>query len=376
MKMHVIPWSTKLGKALLLSVILVLAVTLLVGCNGKPEDGRTVTFWVVSGTNRGLSYSNNSLRGYDIEGTLAVKASLPKYHVSSLAMDNQGRLWLGQAWNDAKSSNMLLLWKNGKKVKEIEVGMQPEAGIVPFAEGMVAGCTEDGMGYSLWSVNAESLESRKVVSVDRESRDFLFLTTIAASEEYLVAAAIHDAPGSANSSHSSIWWYDRDYNLCDSLYLGVNSAVWSMVPMSDGNFLLLNNSAFEGIQGDVVVSDLLVFDPRAGAIIEEITGSGFPFRGVAADGKYYILNRIWSSTRINAKRSVTIVDGDSISTIPLPDDFGAEDIAVADGVIYLAAWQRGDNASDGVYRLDPASGELEHIIQQPDASSILVEQQN
>jgi hypothetical protein len=119
-----------------------------------------------------------------------------------------------------------------------------------------------------------------------------------------------------------------------------------------------------------VVSNLLVFNPLAGAITQEYQGSGFPFRGVAKDGKYYILNRIWSSTRINAERSVTIFDSDSVSTIPLPDDFGAEDIAVYNGIIYLAAWQRGDNDSDGVYRLDPATGELEQIIQQPDASSL------
>ncbi|MGI6365259.1 MAG: two-component regulator propeller domain-containing protein [Bacillota bacterium] len=352
------------------AVIALLALIILGGC-ANPQEDKCVTFWVVSGTNRGESFARNSLRGYDAAGQLAVKANLPHYHISSLALDSQGRLWLGQAWNDAKSSNLLLIWDDDELIEKVEVGMQPEAGIIPFAGEMVAGCTEDGMGFSLWSVNPRSLEGREVVAVDKEQRDFLFLTTIAANEDYLVAAAIHDAPGPANSSHSSIWWFDREFNLCGSKYLGVNSAIWSMVPMPNGNFLLLNNSAFEGRQGDVMVSDLLIFDPRAGAIIWEYIGSGIPFRGVAEEGKYYILDRIWSSTRINAERSVTILDGDSVRTIPLPDDFGAEDIAVADGIIYLAAWQRGDNAGDGVYRLDPATGELKQIIRHSDASSVL-----
>ena len=308
--------------------------------------------------------------GYDATGQLAVKANLPHYHISSLAM-TAGAPLAGAGLDDAKSSNLLLIWDDDELIEKVEVGMQPEAGIIPFAGEMVAGCTEDGMGFSLWSVNPRSLEGREVVAVDKEQRDFLFLTTIAANEDYLVAAAIHDAPGPANSSHSSIWWFDREFNLCGSKYLGVNSAIWSMVPMPNGNFLLLNNSAFEGRQGDVMVSDLLIFDPRAGAIIWEYIGSGIPFRGVAEEGKYYILDRIWSSTRINAERSVTILDGDSVRTIPLPDDFGAEDIAVADGIIYLAAWQRGDNAGDGVYRLDPATGELKQIIRHSDASSVL-----
>ena len=361
--------SSTLKKTMLIAGILlcIVSLSILLGCNGQQQKEGPVTFWVVSGTNRGESFSRNSLGGYDDSGQLADKASLPKYHISSLALDSQGRLWLGQGWNDAKSSNLLLLWDGGKWIDEIEVGMQPEAGIVPFGEDMVAGCTENGMGYSLWSINLDALESREMVSVDREQRDFLFLTTIAASEEYLVAAALHDAPGSLDSSHSSIWWYDRDYNQCGSMYLGPDSAVWSMAVMPDGNFLLLNNSGFAKN-----MPDLLIFDPRAGAITKEIHGSGFPFRGVAAEGKYYILNRIWSSTRINAERSVTIVDGDTVTTLPLPDDFGTEDIAVADGIIYLAAWQRGDNASDGIYRLDPTTGELEQIIQQSDASSVLV----
>ena len=363
--------SSTLKKTMLIAGNLhcIVSLSILLGCNGQQQKEGPVTFWVVSGTNRGESFSRNSLGGYDDSGQLADKASLPKYHISSLALDSQGRLWLGQGWNDAKSSNLLLLWDGGKWIDEIEVGMQPEAGIVPFGEEMVAGCTEDGMGYSLWSVNPESLESREVVSIGRENRDFLFLTTIATNEVYLIAAALHDAPGLQDSSHTTIWWFDRDYNLCGSLYLGENSAVWSMVPISDGNFLLLNNSGFAKN-----TPDLLVFDPQVGAITQEINGSGFPFRGIAADGKYYILNRIWSSTRINAKRSVTIVDDDTVTTLPLPDDFGAEDIAVADGIIYLAAWQRGDNASDGIYRLDPTTGELEQIIQQSDASSILVVQ--
>jgi hypothetical protein len=79
----------KLGKAVLFSVILVLTVAILVGCDGQPAEEKTVAFWVVSGTNRGLSFSNNSLRGYDVEGTSVVKTNLPKYHISSLALDSQ-----------------------------------------------------------------------------------------------------------------------------------------------------------------------------------------------------------------------------------------------------------------------------------------------
>ena len=371
--MLVISRLGKTGRAKFLTALLPLLLFLPVlgGCSMERKEEGTVAFWVAAGTNRGESFSRNSLGGYDTAGKSAVKARLPQYHISGLTLDSRGRLWLGQAWNDAKSSNLLLLWEKGELARKIEVGMQPEAGIVQFNEEMIAGCTEAGMGFSLWSVALENLESKKVVAVDREQRDFLFLTTIAASEDYLIAAAIHDAPGSPDSSHTSIWWYDRDFTLLGNTYLGADTAVWSMVPMADGNFLLLNNSGFVRNQ-----PDLLVFDPRAGAIIKEIRGSGYAFRGTAAAGKIYVLNRIWSSTRINAERSVTIVAGDSVTTIPLPDNFGAEDIAAANGTIYLAAWQRGKNSGDGIYRLDPATAKLEQIIEHPDASSILVVPQN
>ena len=138
-----------------LSFIVMAASALLLilsGCAG-PKQEKTVAFWVVSGTNRGESFSRNSLGGYDAGGEAVVKTSLPRYHISSLARDDQGRLWLGQAWNDAKSSNLLLIWDDDELIEKVEVGMQPEAGIIPFAGEMVAGCTEDGMGFSLWSVN-------------------------------------------------------------------------------------------------------------------------------------------------------------------------------------------------------------------------------
>lgn len=346
-------------------ILPVLFLLVLVGCS--KEQDKAVTFWVLAGTNRGEAFSRNSLGGYATTGELVTKHRLPKYHIGSLVQDSRGRLWLGQAWNDAESSNRLLLWENGEYVQDVEVGLEPEAGIVEFGEKMIAGCTEDGMGFSLWAVDQENLESVEVVTVEPDQHDFLILTTIAANKDYLIVAAIHDAPDSTDSSHTSIWWYDRDFTLMGNMYLGADTAVWSIVPMDDGNFLLLNNSAFVGNR-----PDLLVFDPAAGEIVDEVMGSGFSLRGVGEGGNIYILDRIWSSTRITAKRSVTIFAGGSVETVPLPDDFGAVDIAASDGKIYLAAWQRGANSSDGIYQLDPLTAELEQIIIHSDASSLLL----
>ena len=353
-------------KTLLIVLALLIFLSPLAGC--KTEQKETEAFWVVAGTNRGESFLRNSLAGYDAQGRLVSKKKLPPYYISSLAPDSQGRLWLGQAWNDTDSSNLLLVWENGQLVKEIPVGEQPESGLVEFHGSMIAGCTETGMGFSLWEVDITSMESQEVIHVDPEQHEFLFLTTIAATEDYLVAAAIHDGPGDSDSSHASIYWFDQEFTLAGSMYLGPNTAVWSMAPMEDGSILLLNNSGFVQNQ-----PDLLVFDPAQGEITQKIQGSGFPFRGVADDGKIYILDRIWSSTRINAERSVTILYNETSTTIPLPDGLGAEDIAVNEGIIYLAVWQRGAGSSDGIYALDPETGELRQIIEHQDASSILAQ---
>jgi hypothetical protein len=355
-------------KFMLTVIALLILLSSVAGCKTKPEE--TAVFWVVAGTNRGESFFRNSLGGYDAHGQLVVKKQLPPYHISSIAQDSRGRLWLGQAWNDSDSSNLLLVWKNGQLVKEIPVGEQPESGLVEFNDAIIAGCTEAGMGFSLWATDIETLQSQEVVKVEKEQHSFLFLTTIAATEDFLVAAAIHDGLGNSNSSHTSIWWYDSEFTLAGSMYLGPDTAVWSMVPMEDGNILLLNNSGFVQKQ-----PDLLVFDPRQGEIVKKIQGSGFSFRGVADAGKIYILDRIWSSTRINAKRCVTVLQGETTTAIPLPDGLGAEDIAVAEGIIYLAVWQRGSASGDGIYALAPKTGELTQIIEHQDASSILIPRQ-
>lgn len=351
-------------KLLLISLALCALLSPLAGC--RNEDTKPPAFWVVAGTNRGESFYRNSLGGYNLQGERVIKKNLPPFYISSLFQDRLGRLWLGQGWNDTESSNLLLLLENGQLSKEIPVGEQPEAGIVEFGDSIIAGCTEAGMGFSLWEVS-NSLESQEVIRVNPEEQAFLFLTTIASTPDYLVAAAIHDGPGEGDTSHASIYWFHKDFSLAGKMYLGPDTAIWSMMPKEDGTVLLLNNSAF--VQGQ---ADILIFDPARGEITDAFQGSGYPFRGVAHQGKVYILDRIWSSTRINAKRSITILDNGTATTIPLPDGLGAEDIAVAEGMVYLAVWQRGAGSGDGIYTLDPATGELQQIIEHQDASAILI----
>ncbi len=353
-------------KLILFPLVLSILLSPLAGC--KNEKRELPAFWVVAGTNRGESFSRNSLGGYDLQGEHVFKEKLPPFYISSMFQDSQDRLWLGKGWNDAESSNLLLVWEKGQLIKEIPVGKQPEAGFVEFCGSIIAGCTEAGMGFSLCEVDITSMESQEVVQVDPQQQSFLFLTTIASTRDFLVAAAIHDGPGDTDSSHASIYWFSKDFTLAGSMYLGPDTAVWSMVPREDGTVLLLNNSGFT--QGQ---PDILVFDPHQGKITEKIQGSGYPFRGVSHKDKVYILDRIWSSTHINAKRSITILDNGIATTLPLPDGLGAEDIAVADGIIYLAVWQRGANSGDGIYALDPETNELNQIIEHQDASAILIQ---
>ena len=338
---------------------------LLSGCGEKKPEGEA-KFWVVAGSNRGNSFTRSSLGGYDEQGSRVAKSTLPKYYINSLVLDNQGQTWLGQGWNDKHSSNLLFVLDRGKLVKKIPVGVEPTGGIVQFGQEIVAGCAEAGAGFSLWSVDINTFISREIASVEIEWQDFLILTALSASDDYLLAAAIHDNPSTPDSPQTTIWWYDRDYVLRGTLTLEANTAVWSIVPQAGGNFLFLNNSGF--IDGS---PDLLVFDPRLGVVVSELKGSGFPFLGKAFEDKTYILNRIWSSTRVDGQRSVTVVEGDTITTLPLPDNLGAEGIAVADGMVYLAVWGSGTSFPDGVYRLDPKTHHLEQFISHPDASLII-----
>ena len=349
-------------------IALLLVVMVMPGCWSEKPDAK-VTFWVVAGSNRRNSFSRSSLGGYNDQGKNIINKKLPKYYIGSLALDNQGRIWLGQGWNDSRSSNLLLVWDEGELIHKVSVGDEPQGGITPFAGEMVAGCAETGMEFSLWAIDPTDFASRQVATVGKGERDFLILTDIAANGDYLLASAVHDDPQTIDSPRTSIWWYDKDFNLAGTLDLGSNTAVWSIVPQADGNFLLLNNSGFIDDS-----HDLLIFDPQMGTIVKKLKGSGFPFRGISSAGKIYILDRIWSSTRVNEQRSVTIIAGDGITTLPLPDDIGAQDIAVSDGFIYLAVWGQGGNFEDGIYRFDPQTDLLEQIISHPDASLILIQQ--
>ncbi|MFZ5777766.1 MAG: hypothetical protein ACOY3C_06490 [Bacillota bacterium] len=342
-------------------------LTAMPGCRSVDvQQKESVALWVVAGTNRGEGFSRNSLAGYNLKGRRIQKISLSDFYIDSMFVDSRERLWLGQAWNDTKSDNKLLVWQDGKKVQEIAVGLRPEAGIVEFNGQIVAGCAEMGFGFSLWSVDMNTLASKEATAVPKGQKDFLLLTTIAASDNYLVAAAAHDGTGGTpHSSHTTIWWFDRDFNPLGDMYLGPGSAVWSILPLDKDRFLLLNNSAFES-----GAPDLLVFDPATGSITEEIRGAGYPYRGTERNGTIYILNRIWSSVHVNSQRSLTIIEGDEIRTIVLPDDFGAVDLCADENYVYLAAWSRGNNNSDGVYQLDPVSGTLTQIISHPDASRL------
>lgn len=340
----------------------------MTGCSQAPPEQQAV-FWVIAGTNRGEGFSRNSLAGYDLTGRQVAGHGLPKYHIGGGALDSRGRLWLGQAWNDQANCNLLQVWQDGKLAARVEVGQRPEAGIVEFNGEILAGCALSGFEFSLWAVDPVTEAAREVAQVHKGPGDFLLLTAIAATKDYLVAAAIHNDPQDASESRTSIWWYDKDYTPMGSLDLGPDTAVWSILPRADGQFVLLNNSAFIREQ-----PDLLIFDPAVGEISGTLQGAGFPYRGVNHDGRLFILNRIWSSTRINSQRSVTIVDGDVVTTIALPDNLGAVDIAAAGDKVYLAVWERGSSAGDGIYALDPMTGDLEQIIDHPDASTILIVQ--
>jgi hypothetical protein len=207
-----------------------------------------------------------------------------------------------------------------------------------------------------------------MAAVDRDEREFLLLTTIAANSQYIVAAALHDGQDSKpHTSHTSIWWFDKDFTPKGSLYLGAGTAVWSVVPMNDGRFALLNNSAFLNDSPDV-----LFFDPEAGQITDSMQGAGYPFRGYEIGGRLYILNRIWSSVFVDSRRSITIIEGNKARTIALPSGFGAVDIVADENSVYLAVWERGDQSSDGVYRFNPATDELTQILRHPDASRVLL----
>lgn len=349
----------------LLALLAAMAVfTALAACSVPPST-EPAYFWVVAGTNRGEGFSRNSLAAYTVNEDRVKYHELKDYFTDSILLDSQGRLWLGQAWNDDFTDNTLLLWQEGRGPQTIAVGRSPEAGLVDFDGAIVAGCTEMGLGFTLWSVDSTTLIGAEVAAVPAGQRDFLLLTTIAANDQYLVAAALHDGPDS--DSHTTLWWYDRQYNQMDSLYLGPGTAIWSMVPLADGRFLLLNNSAFEA--GG---PDLLFFDPTAAAVTDTIHGAGYPYRGVAVDNRIYILNRIWSSIHIDERRSLTIIDGKALGAIPLPDGFGAVDICADEEYVYLAAWDRGKNNTDGIYRLDPRSGNLKQIISHPDASRVVL----
>jgi len=344
--------------------VIMLAALLIAGCGTQFSDEPTVAV-VVAGTNRGEGYSKNSVAGYDAAWEMTYRADLPAFHISSAAFDRHGRLWLGEGSSDRSDGRVVSIWDPDEMVGEIGVGPVPEAGIVAFAGRMAVGSVETGFGFSIWSIGVDELDAREEFRVDDLPGSFLYLTSIAATEDHLVAAAIHDDPADPDETHTTLWWFDPSFELAGALDLGPGTTVWSLTALPDGRVLALDNAAFLAAG-----ADLLFFDPASGVVVDELAGSGYGFKAAVDGDRLFVLDRIWSSIHVDERRSLTVVDARRITRLPLPDDLGAEDIAVADGMLHLAVWTRGQNDPDGIYRVDE-SGEITQVVHHEDASMIL-----
>ncbi len=349
--------------------LILLAGVLLAACApATPRQPATVNptglFYVVSGQNAGTGFSSNALTAVKRDGFQKVfSRKIRRSWAKRPAIDPERRIWIGYSGDMNHSDNRVDIFSpNGDLLTTLHPCGDPEAGI-SFSHGRAfVACAEDGFKGEVAVVDLKSLKVEKTVVLTNPGSVYLLISSAADDKNVVVSGATEGPNPNFPYARISII-SPESLAVTTQINLGINTDIWDILPYN-GDFLLLNVASARSPKDKP--NDILWLAPGNPPTIHPVAASPSPFRGALVKHVLYSYHDpSYNSTSEDPRRWLSSYDLDShkLKTMPLPDKFGAYDIAWVNGKLILAAQK-------GIYEVN--WGEGAHLLLRiPDASSIL-----
>jgi hypothetical protein len=119
---------------------------------------------------------------------------------------------------------------------------------------------------------------------------------------------------------------------------------------------------------------VLVLDPGSPPSLTPLALAASPLWGaIEGDALYVYHNPTWNQPHNDSQRRLSRLNlrSGQVQTWPLPANWDANDLTVLDGQILLTHWEGRRGVADGLYRFDPASGQLQQLLNVADAARVL-----
>lgn len=287
--------------------------------------------------------------------------------ISDFSRDPQGRIWLGYGAQPGVDERVQVFASNGKLLKTFTICADPFHKIHFAAGRAFIPCSENGYYASVVVVDLQTLEVQTKVEVGVEGDTFL-LACSGGNEHFL---ALYGG-GDTETNH---------FLLMDTHTLEIvqtipmpYAAIRMILNYQEKKFLLLNSNPEPNLAADQR-TDLLVVDVANG-----FKRSAYPMKSWGAlwgtidgDMLYTYHNIEENGLREDPHRWISRLDlrTHKSEQWPLPDHWNAKDIAIVNGEIILAHSVGIEPETGGLYRFDPATGELMMLVNIPNAKRIL-----
>lgn len=285
-----------------------------------------------------------------------------------IKQDPQGRIWIGYGATPDGDQRVQVFSAQGALIKTIRLdGCADPYVPAQFAAGKAfVACLQTGFYGAVQVLDLASLEVIAAQDVRIKDKGFLIAAT-GITDEYLLLFG-----GGGEGAHGILIDVET-LEVLAPLSIPWNSVIEMLVSYA-GRFLLVNAYPSGG-------ENLIVLDPHTIPIVmtQALPMPGAYRADVESDMLYvyhsptqYIDNPTPEQLANMPLRAVSRVDlktGES-KLWPLPDNWPGMDIAVVNGKIILANWSR-DEATEGLYQLDPESGTLTQVLALPGAFHLL-----
>jgi len=354
------------------AALLIVLLILLTACRtvGSAPAAPPPPVYVLSSVNSGNLRHNTLTLVESNSWTVQRSLALPPSWAQHINRDPQGRLWLGfSGTRDALDNRVQVYSPGGELLQELRPCVDPGAGI-SFAVGRAfIACAERGFSGKIAVVNLDTLAVETTIAVSVPNAP-LVLVASAANDTAVVVAGL--TSGAEESSYSVITLIDpRTLAVRAQLPPTKNTDIWRIIP-HQGRFYLLNVGSWR--QPRAQANDVLVLDPGSPASLTPLALAASPLWGaIEGDALYAYHNPMWNQPHSDSQRLLSRLDLHSgqIRTWALPPRWDASDMIVLDGQILLAHWEGRRGAADGLYRFDPASGQLQQLLNVADAARVL-----
>jgi hypothetical protein len=257
---------------------------------------------------------------------------------------------------------------NGDLERTLHPCTDPEAGISFAAGRAFVACANDGFRGKLAVLSLETLTLERTIELSLPDAHLLLLAS-AADETAVVVAGATDGPDDAR--YSAISLIDpHSLAVTAQVQLGRDTDIWRIIPHA-GRFYLLNVGSWS--QPRDQAQDLLMLEPGDPPRLTPMTSVPAPLWGaIEGDTLYAYHNPTWNQANRDPRRRLSRLDlaSGTVHEWPLPDGWNASDLTMLDGQVILARWDGRGSPEDGLYRFDPASGQLAQQLSVVDASGV------